>query len=421
MNDIDDHSKCCLAVITIEPNEEPFLVQELYYHAKKFDQVYVLPSTLDSEIKTDFKNIHISTILMRNFSDKSHIIRVLKKMPWTVLMIFVFEIMRNPARIKYLIYWKSMLDYLCQDLDKFHDLRNWILTKEEEQLIFYDYWFLNASISLALLKKRKVIKGFVTRAHGFDLYDERHHEATVPFRYFKVMHADSIYCVSKHGQDYLKSKIPKKYHQKIKLSYLGVRVNTEGISLSPADTQPQLVVSCATLLDFKNVHRIPGLLSAIKDRKIRWVHFGDGPLMKTLLDEIKKLDSNVSVELKGNVENHEIIRFYKENYISLFIALSYSEGLPVSIMEAAMFGIPTIAFNVNGVSEIVNDKSGFLLSPDTDWNQIKEHFGSYLQSSSNFDRHQIKNLAEKNFCSEQNHLAFIDSLKNHPNIAKWRN
>lgn len=41
--------------------------------------------------------------------------------------------------------------------------------------------------------------------------------------------------------------------------------------------------------------------------------------------------------------------------------MSDSEGIPVSIMEAMSFGIPVIARNVGGMSEIVNEENGLLL------------------------------------------------------------
>lgn len=44
--------------------------------------------------------------------------------------------------------------------------------------------------------------------------------------------------------------------------------------------------------------------------------------------------------------------------------MSDSEGIPVSIMEAMSFGIPVIARNVGGMSEIVNEENGLLLEND---------------------------------------------------------
>ncbi|WP_241380179.1 glycosyltransferase, partial [Escherichia coli] len=46
---------------------------------------------------------------------------------------------------------------------------------------------------------------------------------------------------------------------------------------------------------------------------------------------------------------------------SVFVNLSSSEGLPVSMMEVASLGIPIIATGVGGVGEIVSSDNGHLL------------------------------------------------------------
>jgi len=58
----------------------------------------------------------------------------------------------------------------------------------------------------------------------------------------------------------------------------------------------------------------------------------------------------------------------------IFVNPSYSEGLPSSVLEASSIGLPIIATNVGGTSEIINDKNGFLYDPGN----IKE-LEQYLQ------------------------------------------
>ena len=76
-----------------------------------------------------------------------------------------------------------------------------------------------------------------------------------------------------------------------------------------------------------------------------------------------ELPENIKVNLPGQLSNNEIYKYYQENNVSLFINVSSSEGLPVSIMEACSFGIPIIATDVGGTKEIVSDGyNGYLLS-----------------------------------------------------------
>ena len=57
------------------------------------------------------------------------------------------------------------------------------------------------------------------------------------------------------------------------------------------------------------------------------------------------------------------MNYYENNSIDLFINVSESEGLPFSIIEAFSAGIPALATDVGGTSEIVKArKNGILLN-----------------------------------------------------------
>lgn len=48
----------------------------------------------------------------------------------------------------------------------------------------------------------------------------------------------------------------------------------------------------------------------------------------------------------GYIANKDLLDWYKTNKPSIFINVSSSEGVPVSIMESMSCGIPTIATDV---------------------------------------------------------------------------
>lgn len=95
-----------------------------------------------------------------------------------------------------------------------------------------------------------------------------------------------------------------------------------------------------------------------------WYHFGTGKLEKEIERYCKEKLTKDSYKLCGYVDNKEILKKYKEYNANFFINMSDSEGIPVSIMEAMSFGIPVIARNVGGMSEIVNEENGLLLEND---------------------------------------------------------
>ena len=99
--------------------------------------------------------------------------------------------------------------------------------------------------------------------------------------------------------------------------------------------------------------------------KISWTHFGGGPLLDELKASAKSAPQNISIDFTGQVAKEEVLRFYSENPVDLFVNVSESEGIPVSIMEAMSFGIPVLATNVGGVSEVVGEGSGILVDAET--------------------------------------------------------
>jgi colanic acid/amylovoran biosynthesis glycosyltransferase len=95
-----------------------------------------------------------------------------------------------------------------------------------------------------------------------------------------------------------------------------------------------------------------------------WVHFGDGPEMSEIKTIAKELPGHIQAELMGAVPHNELMKYFRTTSIDLFLNVSRSEGVPVSVMEAMSFGIPVIATNVGGTSEIVSGKTGLLIDPD---------------------------------------------------------
>lgn len=78
---------------------------------------------------------------------------------------------------------------------------------------------------------------------------------------------------------------------------------------------------------------------------------GDGPLRKSIREKIKRLKLERNVFLKGWVK--DISSVYLNT--SLFVLTSLWEGLPVSLIEAVVSGIPVLVTNTGGVLDIVKE------------------------------------------------------------------
>lgn len=76
--------------------------------------------------------------------------------------------------------------------------------------------------------------------------------------------------------------------------------------------------------------------------------------------------------------------------------MSSSEGVPVSIMEAQSYGIPVIATDVGGTSEIVIDQvNGILLDEDFEADALISAIKSTIAQKEAFCKNALKTWSEK--------------------------
>jgi glycosyltransferase involved in cell wall biosynthesis len=87
---------------------------------------------------------------------------------------------------------------------------------------------------------------------------------------------------------------------------------------------------------------------------------GTGPLENELKDMVKSLRLEKSIEFTGFVEN----LYDALSSLDIFVLPSYSEGFPLSIMEAMAAELPVAASAVGGIPEIVkHGEIGYLFPP----------------------------------------------------------
>ncbi len=190
-----------------------------------------------------------------------------------------------------------------------------------------------------------------------------------------------------------------------------------------AQKQKIVVVSCSNIIEVKRVPLICKALCDITDIPIHWVHFGDGNQMenvKSIINQSKQ--KNLSIELKGYTLKKEIFDWYANNHVDIFINASLSEGIPVSIMEAYSFGIPAIATDVGGTSEIVNNTNGWLINKETAHVEIINAIRQYYTLCNNDirdKRFQARNTWEEKFSSQINYKKFYEKLE--INVKKMQN
>ncbi len=285
-------------------------------------------------------------------------------------------------------------------------VRKWANENVQNSDLLYTYWFERVTYGLSLyLKKNENI--LVTRAHGFDLYEERRKHQFIPFRIETFKQLSKVYTVSIDGEKYLKDKY--ELQDKTKRSTLGIK--DEGCYLEKRDSLIR-IVSCSTLIPLKRVDMIAQVIIAYcrenPHQQVFWDHFGGGNELSKIQEILKDSPINMEFRLHGQVLNSDLISFYKTNYVDVFVNLSTTEGLPVSMMEAASFYVPILATNVGGVSELVDTKNGILLEESFSLVEAVLGISKILKDESLRDGARTK--FESFFIASKNYTHFYDQL-----------
>lgn len=114
----------------------------------------------------------------------------------------------------------------------------------------------------------------------------------------------------------------------------------------------------------------------VQNNNCKLIFVGEGPTMNESKELVRKYNLENSVKFVGFQKN---VNAYL-NDSDVFVLSTHYEGLPISIIEALSHGMPVIATNVGGNSELVNNKkNGFLVN---NINELKDAIDYFAKSPS---------------------------------------
>lgn len=286
---------------------------------------------------------------------------------------------------------------------------------DKSKLYLYAYWFNNMAASIAFYRsKYPQVKAFC-RAHRWDIYAAEQPGAYLPFRLFTLQHLNACFPISDDGLAYLSRQTQHRADHHLRLARLGT--TPPPLPLPSGNTDKVNLVSCSYIIPRKRLHMLINALAAINDIPLEWTHYGAGPAM----EEIQALatqklahKSNVVFRFAGQISNSELLQQYHRGNYDLFVNVSESEGIPVSIMEAISFGIPAIATDTGGSREVVvENESGYLLPVQTNALQIAGAIRKFWLLTP-ADKNKLRNKAhlfwDHRFNARNNYPAFLSLL-----------
>ena len=151
--------------------------------------------------------------------------------------------------------------------------------------------------------------------------------------------------------------------EKIEVIYSGINENdfrSRKFNHRNAKTKVK-ILSISRIDENKGIFDIINAAKIIKEKGCSFeINFGgDGPLLRESKELAARSRLNEEVKFLGYVKNVQKIQEASD----ILVSASYSEGLPLNIIEAMAMGLTVVATNIGGVSEIIEHGKNGLMTP----------------------------------------------------------
>ncbi|MGQ0828896.1 MAG: glycosyltransferase [Bacteroidota bacterium] len=390
---------------------EAFLETELPYLTREFKKVVVF--TRGSKFGNGFPidpniEVHKLTPLKHD-----HIFSVLFSFNFLIDIcnyLFNKNTRKSLKGIKYIFSFFQEAHFKKQQINKFlikAQLEN------SPNLVICSNWMIDDALAVALLRKENKTMTGVAKAHGYDVYEDRNSFHFLAGRKILKRYLDKLFFISESGKLHFSKKHGES--DKYEITRLGVRAqHFKQRHLKETFN----IVSCSYIHPIKRVDLLISSLAKLNS-SINWVHIGNALDDKVWNETVKHAQNslkgkNIQYNLLGYMDNAEVEEFYKNSDVDVFINISSSEGIPVTIMEAMSFGIPVISTKVGGVPEIVVDGyNGYLLNANPTDEEVAlkiEEFKKMSPASTESMRKNAYNTWKLKYNAEINYTSFVKIL-----------
>lgn len=196
----------------------------------------------------------------------------------------------------------------CQRIYKTIISQEYLNEITKKSYVIYSYWFfMTARVGILISDKFKPYKMF-TRAHRYDLYEEKNKLGYLPYRKMFLKEYDNVFPCSDNGTEHLRKLYPELVSN-VRTAFLGTI--DHGIGQASSDDVFR-IVSCSRVEPVKRVEKIAEALSKLENKniKIEWTHIGDGSEFEKLKKIAEATLHNIKTIFYGNMKNQEIMNLY---------------------------------------------------------------------------------------------------------------
>ncbi len=376
---------------------EGYLELELLYLSKRFSKIVIVPTRGENYIREVPKNCEV---LPPVFPSKFEFL--LRGLYSRRAFCFIWK-----DFIKHGVFlsWKKMGVWIKGSLVTNNLINSKTIKKIEGNLhsndVCYYYWGKWSNV-LSYFWKKKCHN--VSRFHGgWDLWEEDYGNYA-PFRSTIANSLDEAFLISDLGYGYFSKK-----YKGVESSLARLGTADFGCKRDIGDSVIRLL-SCSSIYPIK---RVPLILTSVityakqnPNKQIVWAHLGGGEGYKSIKKAAESVkEKNLTIKLPGQMKHDEVLQYYKKYNPDVYINLSTTEGVPVAIMEAISFNVPIVATNVGSTCDIVNEKTGLLISSNPDMEEVARAIDTVMEK-----KLSPRQFWEDSFSAEKNYGKFASRL-----------
>ncbi len=352
--------------------EQTFLKGEVEILRKRFERVVLVPRIAKGNLTPIPEGVEVDTSFSEVFTFG-------KRLAESALAVFSKDFYlelksRFPSSLRP-SYLRRVFSFVAGANLTHKWMENWLKSNRVsvDEVICNTFWFDELAMGIGLAKNGYPSLRVISRAHGYDLYEELYGDW--PCRPRAIELVDGLFPDSDIGVNYLREKYPR-FKEKYEAALLGVK-DPGGIA-NPSEDGVLRFVSCSNFHPVKRIDLLfEGVINAAKKRptqKIEWTHFGGAEeIRQQYIQRVaNEFPVNARAGFPGYQSQHELIQTYLSNPVDVFLNVSSTEGTSVAMMEAISCGIPVIATSVGGNVEVVREKNGFLLSENPTPDEIAD-------------------------------------------------
>ena len=264
---------------------------------------------------------------------------------------------------------------------KFNQLKN-ICSSNNIEAVITDSW-KSLELPINFLKEKKI--PIISLVHGNEIIikNDNHHK-----RIKKVLELANALVVNSSYTKNLLSKISENF-KKIEVIYPGVK-STKNIIEQAIDLDD----SYPTLLTLARLEKRKGhsyILKSIFNLKkiypdIQYIIAGEGDQLENIKKEIKNYNLESNVKLVGTINENQKKFIFSKTDIMIMPTIDEThansiEGFGIAYIEAAQYGIPSIASNVGGTPEaVLHNKTGLIIN---NFNELDESIKNLVENKQN--------------------------------------